>query len=99
MRKVLSKEEVGGSYVIDTIERIESSSNLLLFFVECKDWEKQKHLVRFVKTDNGYFIKDCTLGIMTKCNMELSELRTMEDFFNDIDIAEQNFSKGYGKKF
>ena len=98
MRKVLTKEEVGGSYVIDSIERIESSSNLVLFFVECKDW-KTTHLVRFVKADNGYLIKDCTLGVMTKCNTDLSELRTMEDYFNDIDIAEQNFSKGYGKKF
>lgn len=97
MKRILTKEKVGGSFVIDSIQRVESSSDLVLFFVECKDWKSQ-HLVSFVKADNGYFIKDLTLGKQTKVGHKWSDLRTLTDYFNDIDIAEQNFEKGYGKK-
>lgn len=97
MKKVLTKEMVGGSYTINSIQRVENHKEVKVFIVTCEHWS-EPHTVSFIKADYGYFIKDLTIGKQTKVGQKWSELRTLTDYFNDIDIAEQNFEKGYGKK-
>lgn len=98
MKKVLTKEMVGGSYVIDTIKREENNNWIKVFTVTCENWN-EPHTVWFEKEESGeYHIKDYTLGKMYTMYDKWSDLKNLNDFFIDIDIAEMAFEKGYGKK-
>lgn len=97
MKKVLTKEMVGGSYTINSIQRVENLSCIKVFIVTCENWT-EPHTVSFIKAENNYYIKDYTLGRMLTMRDKWSSLKNLTDFFIDIDVAEQNFEKGYGKK-
>lgn len=110
MRKVLTKEKVGGSFVIDSIQRVEDSKSFKKFIVTCEKWE-EPHIVTVAKESvefpnkyydlggkSGFVVKDLTIGKMHHTSDNWNELKYLKDFFDEIDITEDLFEKGYGKK-
>ena len=109
MKRIFTKEKVGGSYVIDSIKRVENLSCIKVFIVTCENWTKP-HIVTVAKESvefpnkyydlggkSGFVVKDLTIGKMHHTSDNWNELKTLKDFFDEIDITEDLFEKGYGK--
>lgn len=110
MKRILTKEKVGGSFVIDSIQRVEDSKSFKKFIVTCNKWT-EPHIVTVAKESvefpnkyydlggkSGYFIKDLTMGRMHHITNNWKGMKTLKDFFDEIDITEDLFENGYGKK-